>query len=704
MSRLATIILLVAALLCGALQAEDAVPERAESLVARLGSTDWAERERATRALIELGEPARDALRAALSAEDAEVRTRASRALIEIGEDLVYALGYASEDDPVLADHGLRAVSALLGLDSGGILRELTAQELRGTGTQSRQVVNFNQPPELALLRVEAMTGYSFVIGPSAEEHWQRILSQPQMSGGLPGDLSQMIRVRSTLHSTLNGLLGNPTSPEDSVALHPMRVGQEEFFFITNGAFSRDIARECREVLVRNLCGGPKQTQAASLLAVPARGNARARQRIREAAPKVEGARWLSIALEQELDLEPLPAERLWELLRARDWRAVTLLAQEVSRQAPENVRAALSPVVAEGSDALAVALALWMLHGHDLDGAARDRAYRLLHSRQDMLAAAAVRWMSGAGELPDAALEAFWEVCDTHVLGSEFFREAEALLERADVRERLEVAAREAIAGASATRQAMATLILRGNVTQAELLEVLKRVEAVRGNDALLAYLETLFEGVAELPEEGIELLVAGLARDDISVRRAFIRLLSWLDPALVLRIAAAALERITPDEGETERVSARLARIEINGLMAGAGDSAALTHVMKAFEDENVEIVRAAGRALVDAAPGDSFFDVAERVRDEHQSPILGEGLLQAYFHKCERAAAAGDVTTFRRAFQHAQSFQIPTMWQLRTRLFALQAGLQARAEGERSALLPARIELRRLEVDVE
>ena len=59
-------------------------PAEVDQLVHRLGSPDYADREAATRALLDLGAPALDALRRAARHPDEEVRTRASRLVRQI--------------------------------------------------------------------------------------------------------------------------------------------------------------------------------------------------------------------------------------------------------------------------------------------------------------------------------------------------------------------------------------------------------------------------------------------------------------------------------------------------------------------------------------------------------------------------------------------------------------------------------------------
>ena len=130
MSRLAFISLLVllALPLCAQDETEAA---RANKLIKQLGSEDWATRERASRDLVGIGDPAREALHGALIDDDPEVRVRASNALISIGEEFSFAVECATDESERLRDHGRAALMNLFKIDDSKVLRELNQQEIQ---------------------------------------------------------------------------------------------------------------------------------------------------------------------------------------------------------------------------------------------------------------------------------------------------------------------------------------------------------------------------------------------------------------------------------------------------------------------------------------------------------------------------------------------------------------------------------------------
>src|SRR3954471_12513114 len=68
-------------------------------LVKQLGSSDFEERDAATKRLTEIGEPAVDALVRAMMTNDVEARRRAEAILTEIGEPALAALQKATTSD-----------------------------------------------------------------------------------------------------------------------------------------------------------------------------------------------------------------------------------------------------------------------------------------------------------------------------------------------------------------------------------------------------------------------------------------------------------------------------------------------------------------------------------------------------------------------------------------------------------------------------
>jgi len=712
-SRRVLTLLLCAVICCGMLRAQDAeapdAGQQATELVRLLGSSSWAERERASRDLVGLGVAARPALRESLGSDDAEVRLRASRALVEIGEDFQFAVECVRGSDENLIAHGRRAISELLGLTEPGAIYAIPNAELQQRGSNIRQNLTMNHPPELALLRMQSVTGMSIVVAPCAREHWARILEQPQLSGSFTGDLSQLRWVRDVIQRLLNSLLGNPQEAARQVQLNVIRAGREHFFYVTSGNPPADIARDCTNRLISEfLSDDPSSLRATALLAEAARASAKAMERVEEQVgqPELPGPMWwLALALEQPAMTGEIEPEQAARLLQSRDWRGLRLVSRYLERQESAQVTRLLSPVIATGGDALQVSLALWFARGHELDEPARARAAKLLSSRQELLAAAAVRWFAGAPELTDAELSEFWRVGEFQRLDTEFFRAAVEVAAREDLFERLEDRAREALGGMFETQMALASIVLRGRATKEDLARAVARLQAARGNERLVRHLRSLFTGVTELEAESEATLLTEAQSGVANVRAAYRRVLAELDPAYrrtLLRKAVSELDAKLAEETEAA-LQPQVIRVELLGVLAGAGDAAALQRLYETIADESLDLARAAGTALVDAVAGDQFFDEIARRQTDQQAVHMQEVVLAAMAERCRRAADEDDPRTFRRAFSILLTIQVPTMWQLRHQLTQLQGQMLQRIAMRTSTDMPASVELRRLEVDV-
>ncbi len=114
----------VAAAACVATAEEPGPPEpSAEELVKRLGSADWAEREKASAALFELGIGAAGALAEGLRLGDAEVFWRCLRALMALGGEAAKpVLDAAGGDRSISARRRRRIRAAIAALDGPAFL------------------------------------------------------------------------------------------------------------------------------------------------------------------------------------------------------------------------------------------------------------------------------------------------------------------------------------------------------------------------------------------------------------------------------------------------------------------------------------------------------------------------------------------------------------------------------------------------------
>ena len=114
----------VAAAACAAIAEEPGAPEAsARELVKRLGSDDWAEREKASAALFELGSGAAEALSEGLRFRDAEVFWRCLTALMALdGEVAKPVLEAARGDRSISARRRRRIVAAVKALDGPAFL------------------------------------------------------------------------------------------------------------------------------------------------------------------------------------------------------------------------------------------------------------------------------------------------------------------------------------------------------------------------------------------------------------------------------------------------------------------------------------------------------------------------------------------------------------------------------------------------------
>src|SRR5688572_2379410 len=198
MPRLAVLILALM-FVCPVFSQDDA---RVAGLITQLGDEDWATRERASRELVGIGDPARKALREALENDDPEVRVRASDALISIGEEFAYAVECATAESDKLRDHGRAALMNLFRIDDPKILRELSQVELQPRGWSNSNIV-ISAPPAIALARLQALSGVRLLVADDARQAWDRALAQPLANITFDGAPDQISYVRNALHRYL---------------------------------------------------------------------------------------------------------------------------------------------------------------------------------------------------------------------------------------------------------------------------------------------------------------------------------------------------------------------------------------------------------------------------------------------------------------------------------------------------------------------
>jgi hypothetical protein len=719
--RLALLILL---LIAPALAAQDDDAARVPGLIEQLASDEWRTRERASRDLIGIGEAARHGLREALTNDDPEVRVRASAALIEIGETFTHAVQCATSEDKNLIEHGRAALMNLFRIDEPKVLRELTQQEMQPRGFMGGPQLRIMKPPKLAIAQLTAQSGMSLIVADEVAEPWARIMQQPTLAFDVPGGGAQIQYLRNALNASLNNALGKAQNHE--LTARPMRLGRTTFIYVTRVAGGANIAQRCAgELIAMLLGGGAAGVRAAALLAQGAAGDTVAAGRIRkeyEQSPSLDRLMWLALALEadaatQELVRRADPAVAL-ELLGSLDWTAVEMAARFLVCLGAAERGAALSPRIASASDAMEVTVALWLARDCPLDAPARERARKLLASRQDSLAAAAARWFAGAESLSDDELEAVWKAGEIQTLASEFFLATLELVSRAGLAERLEQRARAALSGTLATQQALAAQVLSGRAQEQDVVVVMGKLGGAKGDPLLARRLCELLNGVSQLPEASEAVLVNNLVDTNAQVRKVYLRALRALDAPLRVAVCDKVDARTKSlagfgDAGGTLDITSKdykegplyvmQAHIAILGIRGGAGDLDALEQLSRHAEGDNAELAKSAGAAVVDALQGEMLF----KTLDDWKTRIgLTQGMaaaVEAYTEICRRAAEQQDRATFRRAFGVITSINVPNSYQVRNELARLQAGMSADPDGEKQRV-PKTLNLNQAEVDVQ
>lgn len=707
MPRLAVLIL--ALILAAPAFAQDEAA-RVDALIKDLASEDWATRERASRELVGIGEPARGALRKAIEDDDPEVRVRASNALVAIGEEFAYAVECATAESEQLRDHGRAALMNLFKLDDPKVLREFTQRELQPQWRGWNEQLNVMAPPAIALARLQALSGVRFLVAEDARESWARVLAQPTVNIQVQGSPDQIPFLRDAVTRFLQQALGN-LSAENQLVPRPLRLGRATVLYLTRASDGTGITRRCGEQLLDDLLkDGEQSVRAAALLADGAASDTAAADRIRRqyaARPELSRLMWLALALGADEATTACVRAREHEdavaLFKARDWTVLELGAKYLECLEPAPRGALVSPLVESSTDSIELLAAVWVARGAVLSEAARARVGRLLKSRQDMLSAAAARWFAGAGDVSDEELAAIWQAGEFQPLDSSFFTAALELVQRPDIADRLAEAARKSFAATfdlNVSRHALAASVLAGRATPEDLAVALDKLTAARASQRMVNQLSEMFSGCTTLPDAALKKFDARLFDSDATVRRVYMAALRRCDSALQVSIARSGIDAHDVKEGK----HVGFARLSLLGILAGAGDAEALDEIIKAVEGEDAELAKAGGAAYADALQGDALFKALEDLNNQQGITNGALAALEGYMEICRRAAASKDRATFRKAYGIAISMQILNRnWQLRQELMQMQQ-LLGSGEGktEKHRSLPADPNLKQLIVD--
>jgi hypothetical protein len=720
------------------LAAQEAVsPERLNTLVTQLGSDDWATRERASRELIGIGEPARDTLEAALTHEDAEVRARVSNALIQIGESFARSVQCASSAEPALRDHGRASLMQLFRLGEARNLRELAPWEYQPRYGWNNENTTLQGFPSIALLRLQLLGGLAVVVSPEIRERWAKVLSQGAMHLYLSGDSRQVYWVRQALIQGLQNT-GLQNSADGPLLVRPMRIGRATFLYITSSSASRDISRRCADNLLDNLlAGGTAAVEAAWLLGLAAAGETESIKRVRAeyiAEPGAETLMWLALSMGDDAAVAEAIRKRdhsgVPALLKGESWIALQACERYFLALSTEARGKLLSPVIESSNSTIEATVAISMARGAPIEPAARARLATFLGSTEDALAAAAVGWLASVENITDDELQAVWKAAATQKLESSFLLATLELVQRPGVGERLAERARAALSQ-SDTEQALAAAVLTGRAGADDFKVALAKLKAARNKPRLSALLAGLLKDCSELPEDAITAFVSGLIESDAELRRLFMAALSGCKPDLRLKIAEATLAKLPempppranpagdpppaeippappgepapPKPASTITQAQKLAWLSLTAVRAGAGNAEALELLWQFVRGDDVELAKAAAASLNDAIAGDDLFKALKDLQTD-QTALHGVAASQAGCLECaRRAAQAGNRDSFRRAQTIALAVQNQESWRIQNDLARYEAMMNAaNIKPDAGRLLPRDLLLRSLTID--
>ncbi|MCC6575116.1 MAG: hypothetical protein IT462_15165 [Planctomycetes bacterium] len=678
MRRLAGIALLLLLIAAPHRAQADDLETEAKSQVVKLGDNDWATREKAQRRLVAIGEPARKPLRAALEDKDPEIRVRASKALISLGESLGFAMESAQSASDGIRMHGMAALKHQLHIDDDVTLRKLGPNEInqydRSGNSQSIQI---QQPPIIAIARIEGLSGFPIFVSDQVKEPWKKLMETTTLTLYLGGDVTRLYVVIQAATGAFNAAVRDP---KNMLVLNGMRCGRKDFIYVTsvNGQF--DAASRCKDQLIADLLGGgPKSVRAATLLGEAVASDPASQKALIDEFlknPAYGPLYWLANSLEAEPPLKEAiaktPPAELVKLLGSNDWVVMQAVARALGHYAADARKDALDACVQQSGNGLELIASVWCARGCTLGEKARDRVRKLLGIKQDSISSAAARWLGGAEEVKAAELDAVWEAAQLSQPNTGFFIAALDLISRPEIAPRLEEKARTTMGASgnvSATQQALAAAVLKGRATAKDLTQAAERIKGAKDH-ALAGKLAALFTGCTTLEENGINRFVGGLTDNDAVVRRRYLRALRECAVEMRSTICQRALEKIDTTAGSDpakEPPALKLARISVDGILAGTGGSQSLDRLLQAAEGDKADIAKTAGAALVDALDADGL---ATTLNNLKKKPNVKFGLVvvqAAYMELCSRAVEAGDADAFRVSQAKALSVKKDYDWEL-------------------------------------
>lgn len=719
MRRLAGLTLLLA-LLAPSLAADEAA-EIAEH-IANLGSPAWSVREKAQRRLVAIGEPAREKLRAALTHEDLEVRARASAALIEIGESFTYALKCARESQAGKQQHGQAALRALFRLDRSDALDRAAQDEFYRYGYSRRRdnALVLNVPPVLALASAEAMTNMPVLVSAAARPAWATLMQAANVMVDFSNGTDQVFMVSQQLNDMINRALGNQGGQSRArLVVVPMRIGQASFQFVcTLGQSTDPNAVAAAQLLGDFVEGGVGSVRAARLLAAGLVGDPTLVSRLHEeflADPTSASLAAVVLCTDAKTDLLARAtltlAPQAAAMLQSRDWQSMEMAARFLAGQGEKERLAVLDPILAASNDSLALMAALWCARGLSVSAQARARVAACINNRQDGIASLAARWFVAAPSVSDDELGLVWKAAEAMPANSAFFRAALELIARDDVRPRLAVRAREALARNFETQLALAATVLRGMATAGDLALAVEKLWSAQ-NNALAGRLALLFDGASELPEATQSRLAEGLCDNDAPRRRRMMRALRQCSPQLRDALLTAAEARLAAlNEKDAAALPKRLAKLALLGVRAGAGDAAALNSLLSTAQSNEggeagkqvlAELVKGAGGALVDALTPEGLSQTLATLKKGNSARYI-EVATAAYFEQARRAVESDDSAAFRAAEARINSLYARSYnWQIMNELQMLAAELGPASDAGKPRPLPNMPRLNALTVD--
>ncbi|MDH5641429.1 MAG: hypothetical protein OEY28_09060, partial [Nitrospira sp.] len=256
--------------------------------------------------------------------------------------------------------------------------------------------------------------------------------------------------------------------------------------------------------------------------------------------------------------------------------------------------------------------------------------------------------------------------------------------------------------------QQALAATVLKGRADTDDLAAALGKIRLARSQDALSLRFVALFEGCSELGEAGVKAFVTGLMHRDREDRRLYLRALRVCGDDLKLEVCRKVLSRLDEEnKADEENVSTQVReiRIELSGILAGAGDNVAVSVISAGLESEVVEVSQAAGAALVDATPPGEIFAALKRLPATEGVIHSTEAMIAGYREICLRGIERADGEMFRAAFRRAMSIRTNNYWRVQSEFMPLQQRFQrAQSASEIDGPMPPDLIITRSEAKLE